>query len=118
MSEAEVLEAVADYVANAHASFTLYVSFVFGFLVVAYLAGKELSRFQAWVASSTFALAASASALSMTANLQAFGLIMRTYPTTLNNLPLYDGDLWVVLMSTVLWPGILVSLYFMWDVRR
>ena len=43
---------------------------------------------------------------------------MKTHPTALDSLALYDGDLWVGLMSTVMWPGIAISLYCMWDVRR
>ena len=118
MTEAEALEAIGIYVSNAHASFTLYVSFVFGFLVVAYLAGAKLTKFQAVVASGTFTLAASASALSMTANLLAFKAIKHENLTALDKVAIYDGGFWVVAMSSVLWPGVLVCLYFMWDVRR
>jgi hypothetical protein len=118
MTEGEVVEAIGIFISNAHASFTLYISFVFGFLMVAYLAGAKLSQLQAIIIAGAFTLAASASALSMTGNLKAFEILMQENVTVLDKVGIMDGGFWVILMSLVLWPGILVSLYFMWDVRH
>ena len=50
--------------------------------------------------------------------LQAYAALKNSKATFLDTIPLFNGDVWVLAMSIVLVLGMLISLYFMWDVRR
>ena len=62
--------------------------------------------------------AAGSAALASVGWLQAFNEIMDSETTLLSSLPLFGLDFWVLVMSILFLTGILVSLYFMWDVRH
>ena len=51
MTEADTLEMIALYSANSITAFTVYISFTFGFLVTAFVAGDKLTTFQVLTAS-------------------------------------------------------------------
>ena len=118
MTEAESLELVATFYANSSTNFTIFISFTFAFLVTAYFVGKNLSRFQFFAASVMYAVSAGSAAISCVGWLRASEAIMDTSPTLLNALPIFTGKGWVWGMSILFVAGLLVSLYFMWDVRR
>jgi hypothetical protein len=118
MTEAESLELAATFTANASTNFTIFISFTFAFLATAYFVGKNLSRFQFFAASGMYAIAAGSAAISCVGWLQAFDAIMESKPTFLNSLPIFSGGVWVGGMSVLFVAGLLVSLYFMWDVRQ
>ena len=118
MTEAEAVELIAIYTANAMDSFTLYISFTTAYLVTAYFTGKNLTRFQALSASGLFCLGAIAGALTCLASVQAWAGILRDNRTVIDSISIYSSNLWLVIMPTIFGAGILVSLYFMWSVRH
>jgi hypothetical protein len=118
MSEAESLELIALYTANAITSFSLYISFTFAFLVAAYFVGRDLSRFQAITISGLYFVAAISGSLSLFASVHAWVVIKRSTATVFNTVPIYNETLWLVMMPIILVLGILISIYFMWDVRH
>ena len=65
-----------------------------------------------------YAVAAGSAAISCIGWLQAFDAIMESKPTFLNALPIFIGGVWVGGVSVLFLTGLLVSLYFMWDVRQ
>ena len=117
MTEAEALELIAIYTANALESFTLYLSFTIAYLVTAYFVGKNLSRFQIFAVSGPFCIAAISATLSLLGSVQAWIAIKSATSTVIDTVPIYNSTLWTFMMPVILIPGILISLYFMWNVR-
>jgi hypothetical protein len=118
MSEAEVLDLVATFNANASTNFTIFISFTFAFLATAFFVGAKLSRFQALAASVMYAVSAGSAALSCVGWLQAFDAMMESKTTLLGTIPLFSAHFWVGGMSILFVTGMSVSLYFMWSVRH
>ena len=118
MSEAEVLELIAVWGANTITAFTVYISFTFAYLVTAFVAGPRLTKFQAFIASGLYILAAGATVLAEVVWLQGMFAISEAHPTVVSSLTLFNGEFWVKGMSSILGMGMLISLYFMWRVRR
>jgi hypothetical protein len=118
MTEAEAVELIAIYTANGIDSITLYISFTSAYLATAYFAGQNLTRFQVLSASGLFCLGAIAAALTCVASVQAWDEIMRDNRTVIDSVPIYASNLWLVMMPALFSAGILVSIYFMWNVRH
>ena len=60
MTEPEVMEMVNLYANNSMGCFSLWVSFTFAYLTVAYLIGDKLSSIQLYIISSLYVLAGGA----------------------------------------------------------
>lgn len=118
MTEAEVIELTAVCASNVFTALTIYISFTFGFLATAYFVGNKLTSFQALAATGLYLVAAGSMSLAMNAWLQALFKVINSQPTVVDTIPILVNDIWVPGMSTVFILGILISLYFMWDVRR
>ncbi len=118
MTEAEALEMIAIYIANAIESFSLYFAFLATYLVTAYFVGRNLSRFQAFAVSGAYCVAAIVISLSLIVSVQAWIAVKESNPTVLDEVLLYNSTLWLVSMPIILFAGILISLYFMWQVRH
>ena len=118
MTEGEAIEAAAAAAANAFTSFTIFISFTFAFLVTSYFVGSKLSRFQTLAAIGLYIVAGGFMALAMIAWTQALFAITGKNETVLNTVYLIQRGYWVEVLSVLLGTGMLVSLYFMWDVRR
>ena len=118
MTEAEALELIAIYVTNAHGGFALYLSVTFAYLVTAYLVGSKLSPFQALAVSGLFFISATIIALSTMASVQAWIAVKRSTSTVIDTVALYNPELWLFTLPVILFPGVLVSLYFMWHIRH
>ena len=117
MTEAEALEFVAIYTANAHTAFSLYISFTFAYLATAFFVGARLTGFQALAASGLYFISATVAILALIGNIQVWTEVAKSTATLLDRLPLMNGDLWIPLLSVTMGIGILAGLYFMWDVR-
>jgi hypothetical protein len=118
MTEAEALEVAGIWVGNVIGAFTVYISFTMAYLVAAFYAGSRLSRFQTIAASTLYAVAAGACLLSMNHSLYLWGTCMAMAPSITAEAPFADSGLWTTTLSILLTAGILVSLYFMWNVRH
>ena len=118
MTEAEVIELAATCAANSFAAFTIYISFTFGFLATAFFVGSKLTRFQALAATGMYLVTAGTMASAAVIWLQGVFLVLNSQNTVLDALPLMNGSVWVVVISMITTVGMLVSLYFMWDVMH
>ena len=118
MSEAEAFEVAAAWVANAITAFTIYISFTFAYLTVAFVAGNKLSRFQTIVVSIMFALSAASSIFSMINSLMMWESALSHVENIDRSYFFNDPFFWYTYMLAILGGGILVSLYFMWNVRH
>ena len=144
MSEAEILELIAIYTTNALTSLTVYVSFTFGYLTVAYFVGSKLSRFQVIATSSIYIVSAFGMMFSTVGigaiffiglwltkeNLfrhsfnarevanRAVGTSQLPQDSMILSSLIWNGALWIVCIPIGLTLGILVSLYFMYDCRK
>jgi len=118
MTEAEVIELVGIHGANAITSFTVYISFTFGFLATAHFVGASLTSAQTIVATVLYwVAAASATACHALFNQIVFATL-ESSPTLLDDLPLMQGAVWVWGMVFIELSGIAASTYFMWSVRH
>jgi len=117
MTEAELMELLALYMQNNMLGFSLYLTITFAYLVVAFIAGSRLSRFQAIAASALYLFAAFSTAMSTLVNLNLVNLVTAQSEALLQlNGP--PTNFWIIYMGTVMFVGIIVSLYFLFDVRR
>lgn len=118
MTEAEALETIGIYTANAHTAFTLYLSFTFAYFASAHFVGRKLTHYQVFAATGLYIVSATTGLLAVIANVQVWGAIASETRTVMDGLPLFDSRLWVAFLSTTMIMGIFLSLYYMWDVRH
>jgi hypothetical protein len=118
MTEADTIEVAAICAANSFTAFTIYISFTFGFLATAFFVGNKLTRFQVLAATGMYLIAAGATVLVTLSWLKALFLVLNNQNTVLDAIPFMNGNAWVVIMSIITIGGMIVSSYFMWDVRR
>jgi biotin transporter BioY len=118
MTEAETLELAATLAETTHTAFTIYISFTFGFLVTAFLVGSKLTRFQALAAIGMYIVSAGSMALATIGWLQTLFAVKNSNTTLMDTIPILNGDAWVSGMSILVVLGMLVSIYFMWNIRH
>jgi hypothetical protein len=118
MTEAEAFEMALPSAANATNAFNQYITFTFGYITTAYFVGNKLSRFQVLAASGLYLVAAPfafgnaltdiqwmAKAVEHTGDLSPEGIAA-------------NMNFWLMSSGSIMALGILVSLYFMWNVRH
>lgn len=118
MELVESSEAMAMWTANAIESFSVYLTVTFAYLTVAFLAGKKLSGFQVFVISVLYASAAGISLLSCINQLLFYTAIANEVDFGIAVSPLSSGMFWIYYISPLFIVGIVVSLWFMWNVRH
>ena len=101
----------------------IYLTLLFSFLLVAYIAGAKLSRFQVTTVSLMFFMAAELQAALMFNFVSASSYFADTarefVPESLGTLDLRGRRGPTRVLGTVLWQiGIFAALLFMWDARR
>ena len=117
MSIAEANEVAAMWIANAMTAFSIYLTFTFAYLTIAYLAGKDLSRFQAFSLSTLYIAGALISLLSCIDNLNFLHAVLQQ-SEALQSAATLPTEFWIYYIAPLLITGVFVSLYFMWDVRH
>jgi len=117
MSESETLLVVNEYGGTAVSCFALYTSILFAYLTVAYFVGAKLSTFQSRAVSGLFIAAAGVAAIACVSAVHAWIAILGDRPTALDQVPFFVYRIWHYYMGGMLVAGIIVSLYFMYDVR-
>ncbi|MEM0955845.1 MAG: hypothetical protein AAGI24_17020 [Pseudomonadota bacterium] len=121
MTEAEVFELVALNLANCMQAFTVYLTLVFGYLSVSYLAASKLTLFQATTISIIFVLASLSCAFTLLNGLTTVAVITASAPrgsspiqaTFMSNI-----DVWFYGMGVVTIAGIIASLLFFYASRK
>ena len=118
MSELEAVEAVSELLANAISSFTVHFSFTFAYLTASYLVGRSLSKFQAIAVSVLYVTSATITALTVYGNQQAIEEVQLTYPSkVIDRLLMFDMTVWHAVSGVLFTAVVLLSLYFMYNVR-
>ncbi|MEP1472171.1 MAG: hypothetical protein ABJK25_14460 [Halieaceae bacterium] len=121
MSDADLFELSLLSASQASTMLNVYLSLTFGYLITSYIIGASLSTFQAVVLSSLYtvgvipALVANYYYSIRAAEFEL--LIGATYDITSND-SLGNAVTWASYMAVVLTAGVLVSYYFMWNVRH
>ena len=121
MTEAEALELTIMCVDNAMTAFSIFISITFAFMTVSFLAGSKLSSFQALAASGLYIFTAGVAILCTYLHIRTWGELRSGVPggiAAMDNLPLWNESLWAYYPTTACIVGVIVSCYFMWDVRH
>ncbi|MEP5570048.1 MAG: hypothetical protein ABJN62_19565 [Halioglobus sp.] len=118
MTEAELLEAASNNWSDTISLLTLFISVMSGYLVVAYLVGKELKTSQvvlvnflygAFISFCLFAI------YQMSATAVEHGILASDLSTQRSNRP----QTWIpIVFLVIMLPMILASFKFMWDIRH
>jgi hypothetical protein len=118
VTEAEVIDSMTQYFGLVADMLTLYLTATTGYLVVAYLVGKQLTRSQLVIISGLYLVFAFISAYLAV----GYGMRGLHYAQVLNQLspstPLYATDAVPIALCLALLGGIIASYKFMWDMRH
>ena len=119
MSETETIATLND-IADVIATYVgMWLSFTFAYLTVAYFVGKALSRFQCLTISSLYALASAWFCSAGIAYTQAWQSLRARENSLYDTIPLMTvraGWEWGITIFLI--GGTLISLYFMYNVRK
>ena len=118
MTEGEAIETAIASAGVVFSCFAIYISFTFGYLMTAYFVGDKLTRFQVIAATGLYVVAAGFMILVMVAWTQGMLAITDSTKTALDAVLLLQRGRWVEALFFLSGTGMLMSLYFMWDVRR
>ncbi len=118
MTEAELVEAWGLFLGNSQTAMALYLSILSGYLIIAYLIGRKLSRTQVIILSTMFLFASAFCTLVLTTWWQRaleFALEAQAINPERTVTNSQEGVRMVAVLFSL---GILSSLYFMWNVRH
>ena len=119
MTEYELLDLLASVEQQMAVQFSLYLSVVSAYMIVAYLVGSKLSNVQVIIASVLMIFTAGGQTWGMYKSLMR-AMEYLAEKSQLYSLTKYEEDfaantyVWIVILSA----GVLASLYFMWSVRH
>jgi hypothetical protein len=119
MTEYELLDLMASASDQMADMFSLYLTILSAYLLVAYFVGEKLGRFQVIAVSGLFLFASSGQALGIRMNGIQIAEILKQKAEISPLTPYETGyvantNVWVVAMIV----GILIAILFMWQVRR
>lgn len=121
MNEYELLDLMTSTIDSMGSCFTIYLSIVSGYLIVAYLVGEKLTLAQTLIIGVLFVFGAGLQVWGI----QAYAMAIREYLEQKNALsPLTEyqegilNDNGGTIFATLMGVGIAASLYFMWSVRH
>ena len=117
MTEAETLELISMYYGNAIDAFALYITFTFAYLTVAYFVGRALTRFQVFAASGLYLVSTLSTALGVILPMVAWTELLGSRQTLLGKFRIWNGEFFMWYLGAIFTIGIIVSLYFMFNVR-
>ena len=118
MTEYELVDVLISYNTAAMSALALYLTTVSGYLIVAYLAGKNLTASQTVIVSVLFIVFALFFGYGAVGYLRR-GLLMADELRTINPGEFFGVAPWLVFLAAGLcFAGILASLRFMWDIRH
>lgn len=116
MSEIDFVEARNLHASNAMNAFTIFITLTFSYLTVVYIVGTKLLKVQLVLLSLLYFFWAIAFVLVAITHLQSLEAFLEEYPDFVRSrvwsLP------WTYFGSTITLGGILISGYFVYNVRR
>lgn len=119
MSEYELLDLMASMEAQMASLFSLYLTIISAYMIVAYLAGAKLTKAQVWIASVLMLFSAGGQTWALyvtTGRVLEYLQLKKAY----SPLTEYEQNFaansytWVLILGC----GVVAALYFMWAVRR
>lgn len=117
MTESEALEVIAAFGANTMSAFSSYLTLTSAYLILCYIIGANLTRFQVVAVSALYFFAALITTASAIGQQQAIAEIQKNSKTVLDAIPIWNMDTWNIGMGLLMGSGILMSLYFMCHTR-
>jgi len=118
VSESEAIQTLTSIGEVAATYAAMYFTVTFAYVTVAYLVGKSLSRFQCGAVSALYVLSATAFGAAGLGYVDAWLQLKTREATILDNVWLFQKFVWVEGIIMMLLAICLLSLYFMYDVRR
>jgi hypothetical protein len=121
ISAREMLAQSNFALADVQASFiAIYLSMIFAYTTVAYVAGKQLSKVQVFIATLVYMTASIYLAASIV--FMSVGFVdyqMRIEALGPNNKDAVEAVTLMIWMESLIWPSLMIApLVFMWSVRR
>ena len=119
MTEYELLDLMASMEEHMATQFSLYLTVISAYMVVAYLAGPKLTTVQTWIASVLMVSAAGGQTWALHVTTGRVNEYLEQ-KAKLSPLTEYETNVsanaygWVFVLGC----GIIAALYFMWSVRR
>ena len=118
MTEVEAIATLNDISEVIGMFMSMWVSFTFAYLTVAYFLGSSLTRFQCLAISILYLVTASYAGAAVVAHVQAWHSVRTKSENLYNDIALMTSQNgWEYGFTFFLVLGSLVSLYFMYDVR-
>jgi hypothetical protein len=125
VAEAELLELLEIATGNSFMGFTMYMTVMFAYVVTAYFVGEKLTFTQVFLVSGLFIFGACASTGATVISLaRAAGYIAaaKAIPESTYQAPFWwayeDSNFWVYFLLTTCSVGVILGLFFMWNVRH
>lgn len=119
MTEAELVEATTAYFDIALTSLTTYITACSGYLIVAYLVGRNLTKSQNMIVSTLFCFITVVTAYAFYAwSERAFGFLYAQISLPTAVVDREPVPLMAQFLTAALILGIVACLKFMWDVRH
>ena len=118
MTEAELIEAAMIIAEQAASSVSLYLTTVSAYLLVAYFVGAKLKGLQTIAISTLFVIFALSFVAGIQTNLGNMVSIEQELQSLRPDWISFSSNRFNMVLLVVDTLGIIVSLYFMWDVRR
>ena len=119
MTEPELVEATTAFLELSMTTMAMYVTVTSGYLITAFVAGTRLLPLQVFIVSVLFVLVGSLSAFGTVNNLmRGLNYSMVLEQVAPDRVSVGPTAVFVPAVAAALVGGILVSLYFMWSIRR
>ena len=118
MTEAEAIEALSNIAINVTAFFSIFISITFAYLTVAYLVGRDLSRFQLTAINSLYVLCTLLMGAATAGWNEAWIKLHSREATVISDIWIIDAIAWTEGLYLMLASIVFASIYFMYDIRK
>jgi hypothetical protein len=116
MTEAEVLEMINLHASNSMSAYTIFITFTFAYLAVAYFEGDKLSLSQVFIVSVLYVTSAVVFMIVAQVHVESFEALVSQYPDFIYSRLWWFP--WSLVSPSLAAGGVLASLYFMWNARH
>ena len=111
-------ELLAHYLDSTMLGFSIYLTVIFAYLAVAFVAGTRLNRFQTIIISFFFVVGTTGTYAAVFLFQQLIIDLSKKVPSVLEGIPILDMVFWRIFMAVLMLGGIAGSLFFMYDIRK
>jgi len=118
MTNAQAMELIGIFSSNAIDCFAIYITVTFGYLLAAYTVGSSLTKYQVYLISALYSVAALGSAGSCIGSLHAARVLIEASNSPLKGLAMWDFRYHISSTSILLVGGVIGCLYFMYERRK